>query len=157
LTEFIDLISQASVHRHHMLLWPYRWKLHDLALILDWQEIPFRSDCVDQVPNEPGVYAFYIQPRLPSKESASYLMYVGETERPLRQRFREYLRESGSATGRPKLSAMLPLYEGFLYFHCSVVVSPEIPEQIESQLQETYLPPWNDRFPASVSRVMRAF
>jgi hypothetical protein len=157
LADFVDLVSQAHLHQHEMMLWPYRWNQHKPAIVLDWKEVPFSSDRVDDVPNAPGVYAFFIQPRLPSNMVASYLMYIGQTGRTLRVRFQEYLREAGSERGRPKLSLNLPLYDGFLYFYCSEIMPPTDPEEIEDHLIETYLPPWNDRLPSSVSRVMSAF
>jgi hypothetical protein len=46
-------------------------------------------------------------------------MYIGETERTLRVRFRDYLNEAESDSIRPKLLRILPLYRDYLHFACT--------------------------------------
>ena len=88
----------------------------------------------------------------------SYLMYVGMTERPLRERFREYFSEKRDATkSRPKLLKLLNVYEDYLHFCCSVIEETERIEEVEKALLNTFIPPCNDEYPAEISRIMKAF
>ena len=84
-------------------------------------------------------------------------MYVGMSERPLRQRFGEYLREMKDATGRPAISTMLQMYQGYLHFYCATVKKPAKPKDIEDHLLETLAPPMNKQYPATVRRIVGAF
>ena len=70
---------------------------------LTWSLFPFQDASRSQIPNAPGVYAFLIVPNIAGNLNVSYLMYIGKTDRPLRQRFAEYLLEAKSDRIRPNL------------------------------------------------------
>lgn len=154
---FVDLVKEAKSHRHMLLLWPQRWKLYSPFVSLSWEVFPFDEGTLDQIPDGPGVYAFLIQPRIASNLSASYPMYVGQTERSLQKRFREYLREAEDPTGRPKINMLLQLYKDFIYFSCAVLPSSASLDDVEEELLKALVPPANSQFPAEVSKVVRAF
>jgi hypothetical protein len=90
---FVDLVTEAKGHTQDFLLWPRRWRLypgHDL----DWEILKFTKSGLRNVPNEPGVYAFLLQPRLESSLEVSYLLYVGMSTKSLKVRCKTYLIES---------------------------------------------------------------
>ena len=155
--KFVDLVKDARVHEHRILLWPRRWKLYDTSLTIGWSAVPFRPASKSSVPDAPGVYAFLIQPGIAANLEASYVMYVGMTDHSLRQRFAQYLIESKSPTGRPKVFMLLSLYRPYVRFFCSTVVPPNSPAAIENELLQAFIPPANERYPASITRVIKAF
>ena len=148
---------EARGHRHSLLLWPKLWRDWKLGAALKWRGSPFLSTSKALIPNKPGVYAFVVQPGFPDGLPISVLMYIGETDRPLRERFGEYLREMTDPTGRPAVSTLLRMYGGYVFFYCASVVGPVRPKDIEDHLLETLTPPMNKRYPAKVSRIMGAF
>jgi len=93
----------------------------------------------------------------PGNLNVSYLMYIGETERTLRDRFGEYLLEARSDKIRPKLLRILPLYPDHLVFACAPLPLGIVPRDLESALIEAFLPPGNDDVPATVRRPRKAF
>jgi len=107
---FIDIVSDAAVHWHQILLYPAFWKAYQKTIDLNWNDFPFSAASKSKVPSRPGVYAFLIQPGVGSL-NASVLMYIGKTDRPLRVRFAEYLKEAASPSARPELRRMLHFYQ----------------------------------------------
>jgi hypothetical protein len=87
----------------------------------------------------------------------SVLMYIGMTDRPLRDRFQEYLREMKDPTGRPAISTMLRMYDGYIHFYCASVADPIKPRVLEDHLLETLVPPMNKHYPAKISGIVAAF
>src|SRR5215471_10846852 len=104
-----------TIYTHSFVLWPDRWQGSSLAVELTWNTVPFDPTATEQVAQLPGVYAFLIRPQNTCNLAFSYLMYVGMTERTLRERFGEYLHEKDSDKIRPKLLRVLPLYPGHLF------------------------------------------
>lgn len=153
----LALNLEARGYRETFLLWPKMWKAWKPPVILKWRGQPFSASSKNRIPNKPGVYAFVIQPGIPPGVPHSVLMYVGMSERPLRQRFGEYLREMNDTTGRPAISTMLQMYQGYLHFYCASVVKPAKPKEIEEHLLETLAPPMNKQYPATVRRIIGAF
>jgi excinuclease UvrABC nuclease subunit len=153
----VDLIKEAKFHTHKLILWPARWQAYKCRASLRWQVFPFDESIANQIPDQPGVYAFCIQPNVADLD-ASYVMYIGKTERSLRTRFREYLREAQSPSGRPRLTDMLlNPYRSFLYFICAVLNPQTIPGEIEEDLLDTFMPPMNTELPAEVRQIVNAF
>jgi len=155
--KFVDIVREAKAYEHHLILWPRRWLLCDRTLSLTWQTFPFRKAAVNKMPDSPGVYAFLIQPRIGSDLEASYPMYIGMTDRSLRDRFAEYLREVQRPLARPKVLVLVKSYRRFMYFSCCIVTRPVRPATVEEELLQAFIPPANDRYPASVHRVVAAF
>lgn len=155
---YVDLVKEARFHSHMLVLWPHRWAACDPGLQLNWQHFEFRDDQADLVPDVPGVYAFTIEPRIAPAVPSIYLMYIGQTTRQtLRVRFRQYLQEAKSASGRPRVTLLLSTYTGYLHFYCARPATELTPAEVEERLLNAYLPPVNDQFPAEVRRVLRAF
>jgi hypothetical protein len=148
---------EARGHRQTLLLWPQLWKKHNLRIKLRWKGKPFSAGSKTSIPNKPGVYAFVIQPGVPTGVPVSVLMYIGMCDRPLRERFGEYLREMNDPSGRPAITTMLRMYNGYLHFYCACVAKPTKPASIEAHLIETLAPPMNKQYPAKISRIIGAF
>jgi len=153
----LTLNKEAKAHWQTLILWPKLWKDWSPPLKLKWKGKPFSPLSRPHIPNRPGVYAFVIKPGIPPGVTNSILMYVGKTDRPLRERFGEYLREKDDPTGRPAINAMLQMYYGYLHFYCACVTKGTTPKQIEDHLIETLAPPMNKQYPAKISRIMGAW
>lgn len=155
-TQLIDFVAEAKLHRHSLVLWPANWKNFKHGSRLRWQTKPFVKASLPRIPDKPGVYAFLIQPAIADLQVA-YLMYIGQTDRSLRTRFGEYLKEMDRPMGRPAVSVILNLYIGYLHFCCAPVELPQSPLRVEERLIAAFLPPVNRKLPAGVSRIVRAF
>lgn len=156
----VDLISeqdQLIKHQYRFFLWPRAWAAYNLPDSFNWEIYPFQQDQIENIPSQPGIYSFVIQPGIASHSDCSYLVYIGQTERTLQDRFREYFGEQNKMEGRPKIVRLLNKYQGYLYFCCSVIAEIERITEIEEALINAFLPPCNDRFPAETSRVIGAF
>ena len=150
--------NKPSGHAPPFVLWPQQWAAYNLSDLLNWKIYPFQQDRIDEIPSDPGIYSFVVQPRIANHPHCSYLMYVGMTERPLRERFKEYFSEKRNAkNGRPKLLKLLNVYQDYLHFCCSTIEETERIEEIEDALLNAFIPPSNDEYPAEISRIMKAF
>lgn len=161
---FNDLINkqiyeqtQLAVHKYTFPLWPQRWAAYSLPDLFNWEIYPFQPTQIEKIPSQPGIYSFVLQPGIASHSHCSYLMYIGKTERTLRQRFKEYFGEQDNPEGRPKLLKLLNLYKDYLHFCCLIITKKERIMEIEKALINAFLPPCNDQFPAESSRVVGAF
>jgi hypothetical protein len=154
-----DVISGVllTLHKHEVILWPERWTALQLPTNLTWTTVPFLAQSTSVIADVAGVYAFVIQPQTPLTLITSYLMYVGKTDRSLRQRFREYLRERDQGNIRPKLLRILPLYGEHLFFAFAPVSTGHTPTNIEAALLGAFIPPGNDQINVQVNRIRKAF
>ena len=150
--------DKPSGHRWSFVLWPQQWEAHNLSDLFNWEIHPFKREQIDEIPREPGIYSFVVQPGIANYPYCSYLMYVGMTERPLRERFREYFSEKYNAIdGRPKIVKLLNVYQDYLHFCCLTIAETERIKEIEDELLNAFIPPCNDQYPTEISRVMKAF
>ncbi len=157
---FSDLVEKAKSHTHSFTLWPDQWRRCNLQNSLSWNTYAFSPASTGSIPEQPGIYAFLIQPNIANNLNASYLIYIGKTERNLRVRFQEYLREVKNQSGRPKICFLLGSYDGYLSFSCAVVKSNTLSatlNALEKELLKVFIPPANDRIPAEVGRVVEVF
>lgn len=161
MTQYADLeaVGEFMRHSHTMIMVPRLWSSLSAGNTppLSWVMFPFKDSYQQDIPDKPGVYALLIDPNAAGDLRVSYLMYVGETNRTLRERFGEYLREARSGRIRPKLLRILPLYPDHLLFACCPLPSDVAPRVVEAALLQAFLPPGNDQVPASVRRPKRAF
>lgn len=157
ISKFVDLVEKAKAHTHQFTLWPDRWRGCNLRSSLSWNTYAFSEEAVSSIPEKPGVYAFLIQPRVANNLNTSYLIYIGMTDRTLRERFKEYLGEIKNKSGRPKIVYWFESYADYIYFSCTPVDPPDTLERLEEELIKAFIPPANDMIPADVGRVVRAF
>ncbi|MCX6583007.1 MAG: hypothetical protein NT166_22755 [Candidatus Aminicenantes bacterium] len=136
-------------------LWPKYWeKLKDVA-DFEWKSCPFDPNNVDLIPNTKGIYSFVINPRF-TNHPQRYLCYIGKTDRTLKVRYRDYLRELNNETGRPKLLHLLNLWKGYIEF-CYIEIENVNLLDLEKKLLDAFVPPCNDKFSAKVNRIIKAF
>lgn len=159
MSQYTDLLAvdEMTRHSHQMIMVPRRWSSLSVQATLSWSVFPFNDGSRSLIPDQQGVYAFLIVPGVAGDLNASYLMYIGETGRTLRERFGEYLVEARSDKIRPKLLRILPLYPDHLVFACAPLPASIAPKDVESALIEALLPPGNDEVPATVRRPRKAF
>ena len=155
--DLIEEQNQLKAHQCEFYLWPKLWSEYTLPIVFNWQVHPFVETEIPNIPECPGIYAFLIQPGIASFHCASYLMYIGKTERTLKKRFKEYISEKQKETRRPKIVRLLNKYQGYLYFCCSTIDPSISIDDVEKALLNAFLPPCNDQFPARISRVIGAF
>ena len=158
LNDLIAAPNRLIGHDYTFVLWPQQWAAYNLSDPFNWEIHPFQRDQVEKIPSDPGIYSFVIQPRVAAHPHCSYLMYVGKTERPLRERFREYFNERQKVeTGRPKIVRLLNQYQDYLHFCCSAITETDRISEIEEALLNAFIPPCNDQYPAAIHRPMKAF
>ncbi len=155
-----DIIQQqdeAKSHKIDFYLWPEMWRQYSKSVrqALRWRIYLFDKNEVLNIPDQKGVYTFVIQPGIASHPACSYLMYVGKAVRKtLRDRFKDYLNEINNPKGRPKI-IRLNKHRGYIFFCCAEIVRDSSIGKLEKYLINAYLPPYNDVFPARVSKVVR--
>jgi hypothetical protein len=134
LSQYTDLVAtgEMMLHSHKMVMLPTLWAAFkaDPTPTLAWAAFPFKDSSRASVPHAPGVYAFLVVPSIAGDLNVSYLMYIGETERTLRSRFAEYIREAQEDKIRPKLLRILPLYPEYLMFACASVPAGVSPSRL---------------------------
>lgn len=141
--DIIEEQDQAKINSCDFVLWPQKWEAYNLRYPFNWEIHPFQREQINNIPNEPGIYSFVIQPGIASHPHCSYLMYIGQTERALRVRFRDYLYEKQNPKGRRKILRLLNKYQGYLYFCCSTIAKTEQIIEIEKALRIAFQPPCN--------------
>jgi len=154
----VDILNdqdEMKAHCYTFVMWPRKWREYSDVCPLDWQLCRLIDQERPKIPDEPGIYTLLIQPRIANHSMCSYLMYVGQTN-SLRRRFGNYLNREKHETGRPKVFRLLNKYPDHTWF-CFSPVPEAYLDSVESTLLIAYMPPANDRLPAEVSRIRRAF
>ena len=146
--------ADFAIHKRTFILSPTQWNQFKLATPLIWQQQPLSDIHTGLIPENRGVYAHSISSRNPNMPPNDYVTYVGlvgdkkqtglkGADRHLRQRFKEYLKETDSF-GRPLVWNILNRYKGFMWFHYAEVTDPVVSlHQIETALLDALLPPCN--------------
>lgn len=169
MTDYYDLIpygdtlresDQLKIHEvRPMVLLPRRWREYPNRVSLNWHLVKFNADELENVPDDQrGVYTFVVIPEIANHISCSYLFYVGKTERTFRARYRDYLR--GQRTGKIEKHKykMLLQWRDHLWFCYAPIEQIELIKQIENDLIEAYIPPYNKEYPTKFLRdAMGAF
>ena len=90
------------LHVRKFLLYPDFWKDDNNIIITDlnWRFTKFSINNINEVPENHGLYCFVVKPQIPNFFETSYLLYIGETQRTLKIRFSEYLRDQ-NGLGKP--------------------------------------------------------
>ncbi len=140
----------------NIILNPNLWRKYPNRINLDWKRIQFDESQREYIPDSQcGVYSFVVMPGIANHSTCAYLLYVGKTERSFRQRYSEYL--YGQKTGK-NIEAhkyeMLVKWKDYLWFCYAPITQINIIKQMEDDLIEAYLPPYNKEFPASVRTPM---
>ncbi len=122
---------------------------------LQWESIVFGESNAHIIPEIPGIYTFLIKHNV-ANHPQRYLCYVGKTERTLKKRYSEYLREAVTISGRPKILRLLNEWEGNVEF-CYTLVEKENIKTLEKRLIDAFVPPFNSNFSANIGRIRGGF
>jgi hypothetical protein len=138
------------------ILCPDNWGKYPNRLDLDWHDVKFTQDNKELVPrDQAGIYSFVAIPKIANHPACSYLLYIGMTERQnFRDRYSQYLREGSKRKPRWHILNMLTNWSGHLWFYYAPVSDRSIISQLEDDLIESFLPPYNYEYPASIRDVM---
>jgi len=141
-----------------MILDPDLWVRYPNRTPLTWQKIKFGKPHADQIPNDCcGVYSFVVIPEIANHVACAYLLYVGETQRDFRTRYREYLDDQNPSkrTKRVHIREMLTKWQNHLWFCYAPITETKLIKQVEADLINSYLPPYCKEYPAEVREPMK--
>lgn len=148
--------SPADFKLQHMILFPPAWEACVLSVNLSWQIVPFDAARVRDVPdNQRGIYSFVVQPGIANHPACSYLLYVGQTARNFRVRYKEYLIDEAAgfeSSRRPHIAGMLCKWKGYLWFCYAHIENKSLIEPTEDALLASYLPPTNIEMPGKLNQ-----
>ena len=148
--DMVDRYIDDRMYEQPFILSKNRWDSYTPPSIpLDWKCVKFERDNANQIPEEKGVYAFFIEPRMVKFPLHGYLIYIGQTgyksKRHLRKRYGDYLHEK-ERFKRPKVNFMLNSWEDYLYFYFAKVDTTKTDlKALETELLNTFKPPFVER------------
>lgn len=156
---FMEELAGDEMRRIKCLPKPARWADFSAKRKLDWKHIEFTKANHPVVPDEPGFYCFVVGLPGTSLPPIGYPLYVGKTERTLKKRFGEYLREENSARGRIRIRKFLKVFKGeLLFFYTDFHGTSAEVKEIETELHDALMPPYSDvGFSADVREPRGAF
>lgn len=157
----VDQLNDIAVTKDHvveMVFLPSAWSKAANSNRA-WTSVPFPPVPRNQVPTQPGVYAFVVTPDLFDLDAASGLFYVGKATN-LNSRIGEYIREIGGdlyKSKRPHVWKMVNRWNGSLRYFFTVTQDVVEAEALEEEMIDAFLPPFNKRLGATMSVKTRAF
>jgi hypothetical protein len=156
LNDVLNEQKELAGYNKTFTLWPKYWeKLKGIA-DFKWKSCTFDSNNANLIPDSQGIYSFVINPRF-SNHPQRYLCYIGKTDRTLKIRYRDYLKEMENETkGRPKLLYLLNQWKGYIEF-CYIELDNVNLLDLEKKLLDAFVPPCNEKFSTKVNRVIKAF
>ena len=167
LIDFANQVSQdISRYWRPFVLNPTRLQAEDFVVKnLEWHSIRYGHAEMDQVPDDRrGVYAFAVRIDSAVLPPHGYILYMGiagdDSNRPLRERYREYLTPS-KVKSRAGIARMIGDWHEVLQF-IFAPVEDNMPTQdlqrLETQLNTALIPPYSEGdIDADVRARRRAF
>jgi excinuclease UvrABC nuclease subunit len=153
--DLVTLQNEFKSYKTSFCLWPKSWdSINDIGPF-NWEICPFDNRYVDKIPSSPGIYSFVINPGV-TNHPQRYLCYIGKSDRTLKERYWEYLREAKRIKGRPKLLYLLNNWASYLEF-CYVTIEDGNLRDLEKRLIDAFIPPFNSDFSTEINRVVKAF
>lgn len=144
--------GKLLLHKRTFLLYPTYW--NDTAnhitvpISSGWSSCKFEHANHSSIPDKRGIYCFVVKPQIPNFFETVYLFYIGKTNRTLKQRFSEYLRnQDGKDKPRTKIFEMLKLYSENVFFFYIPLETTEQVDECEKRLLNTFAPPINTDIP----------
>lgn len=147
--------SKIKFHIRKFLLFPEFWEdeQNHIQIDLDWNQVKFTDENIEVIPENQGLYCFVMKPNIPNFFESRYLFYIGETQRTLKVRYSEYLRDQkGKGKPRPKVFEMLNLYKDYLYFYYARLDDSDLIRINEEKLLNTFVPAINTQIPKAKIR-----
>lgn len=127
-------------HPHYMKEFPAAIK----GVTLPWKKFKFQRGDQNIIPNDQGIYCFSVLLGSPLPQEIHIPLYIGKAAPgTLRERFKNYLKEKRSRSGRKKIIHMLDQYSGQLHFWCAIVPKWGYVDAIEKHLIWACCPPCN--------------
>ena len=162
-----QLGEQIRLHTVDFKLYPQLWDqfnfTQEILSNLEWKEYKFLndegtdfSDEVSSMPNNSGgIYAFIIKnPVFPGV--SEYLAYIGRarytSNHNLRVRCRRYLTQYLNEKERPKITRLMNYYKEYLFIRYARIDGNEQIDELEAELINSILPPFNDQIPTKIIR-----
>jgi len=151
-------LKSAKDYKHTFLLYPKLWKHRDYQFLneLEWFYVKFKKDAHKNVEEMDlkGIYAFMVEPPVKNFMEHRYLLYVGQTTRPFKVRFNEYLREkAGHDKPRFLINQMLNKWKTDMYFFFAPMDDNTEIDDAETKFINAFLPPANYDIPGKINRV----
>lgn len=142
---FLEGIATLELRRIVCQPVPARWAPFHGRADLQWQPFPFNAAALQSIPQQPGFYCFFVGPPPAALPQVGYPMYLGKTERTLRARFAEYLREQNEDAGRVHVRKFLNVFENELTFMCThfAGIRQEV-KATETALLDAMMPAYSD-------------
>ena len=167
LVDFADEVHESfgKFNRDFTLI-PHQLMATDyITDYLTWDSIRYGRNELNRVPNDRrGVYAFAVCQESNVLPPHCYVLYIGmagrDSDRPLRERYRDYLIPSRIAK-RDGVKVMIGRWHEVLRFYFAPVdddVSSDEIRDLERQLNTALVPPYSEAdIDANVRRHRRAF
>lgn len=146
----IDFAKEGEIKLHikKFLLYPIFWNDNSkhIGFALNWKKIKFTKANAIRIPNTMGIYCFVVKPKVPNFFDMSYLFYIGQTQRTLSIRYKEYLNDQeGKGKPRTKVFKMLKQYNNDLYFYYSSIGVAARVDEAEDKLINIFMPHINTK------------
>ena len=136
-----DVEDYFREHSFTVFLWPTAWRDAQSPEQLHWTRVEFGRAAIEDVPALRGVYAFSICIKDSIMPSHGVIVYFGETTRTLRDRYREYIRDSERGAKRPKFAELFDLWAEHLDFIFAPIQNPACDlKTIERTLNDGVIP-----------------
>jgi hypothetical protein len=143
--DLIQFSDDLGSYRQWFCLSPPQWLACSHGLQLSWSSVKFEPAQQSAIPQSRGVYAFVVKPKVKGFFELGYLMYIGQTgarsDRTLRDRFGEYLRQS-HVKKRVRIDKMMQKWGNHLYFYYVALPSGDHDlKDIELKFNDALIPP----------------
>lgn len=152
--------NQLKLHVQDFCLNPSSWKKYSSSYNFDWKSVRFVKSSKNSIPEESGIYAFFVRPGIANFKDNSYLMYIGKAgdnnDNNLRKRFMQYIYGKKS-DDRPKLKWFFKTWNKYIYFCYSEVTSDQVSlKDLEEKLNDAFIPPYNENdFSVEVRKIVK--
>lgn len=147
----------------NFIISPAGWHLADIAPRAQWRSVKFEKTKKDQVPDEPGLYAFVVKIPYEGLPPHGWILYVGQSghgtsTNTLKERFGEYFHDKEHSR-RPKVYYFLNAWDGHIEFHFASLPGRKAELlELETKLLGAFRPPFTDRtYPATYMSPAHAF
>ena len=170
--ERLDMCDAIQTHRVSFILNPLdvweRFPNHLKQIIgRPWKEFKYFVDidgegqvnpAIADIPNNcGGIYLFLIKPEI-IPDVHLYLAYIGRAHSSEHQNLRKRVREYANETDRLKIVKMKHFWSPHLYVRYLPLPteSNECIDELEEELIQAVLPPFNDRYPKVYNQAIKA-
>jgi excinuclease UvrABC nuclease subunit len=166
----IDVIGNVAESHLRFMLNTTLWDSFDSGVLgvispsHSWNEVKLlapdgkRNPQLNTIPNDKGgIYLFLVKSNI-IPESHLYLMYVGRAHISTTQNLRKRCSQYPVEKKRPKIKRMIEQWGKYLYIKYLPLENNTTIDNVESELINKILPPFNDEIPdQKISAAVKAF